>query len=308
MSAGKGATYMDALKGLGKRIGVIILAVMLNSVALADTVTYFHNDISGSPMAASDAAGNLLWKENYKPYGEKLNQSAPSSSNKIGYHGKPFDDDTGLSYMGARYYDPVLGRFMGVDPVDFQTSNLHSFNRYTYANNNPYKYVDPDGRFAFLVVPAFYALTALAAAATVSSVMKGGGDQSMNDGAFGAFESSSTRLSDVPNTTSSTYHNENASGEEGAKQDGSKSDKGEKARGRPFKGEPGSTTERDAGGNARRYGNDGFPEVDYDAPHPNESGVGNEHHTHNWDRPTDGSPPTFKDRNVSTPYSPLPKR
>lgn len=48
--------------------------------------------------------------------------------------------------MGARYYDPVLGRFMGVDPVDFQEDNIHSFNRYAYANNNPYKYIDLDGR------------------------------------------------------------------------------------------------------------------------------------------------------------------
>lgn len=169
---------MDALKKLGKKLGAGLLAIMLNNVAIADTITYFHNDISGSPMAATDAAGNLLWKENYKPYGDKLNRSAPSSSNKIGYHGKAYDDATGLSYMGARYYDPVLGRFMGIDPVDFQTDNLHSFNRYAYTNNNPYKYVDPDGRFAFLVVPAFYALTALATAVTVNTIVNGSGGQS----------------------------------------------------------------------------------------------------------------------------------
>lgn len=297
---------MDTLKKLGKRIGVTLLALTLNNAALADTVTYFHNDISGSPMAATDATGNLLWKENYKPYGEKLNQAAPSTSNKIGFHGKPFDDGTGLSYMGARYYDPVLGRFMGVDPVDFQASNLHSFNRYTYANNNPYKYVDPDGRFAFLIVPAFYALTALAAAATVSTMMKGGGaNQSTYDHGFGALESSITPLSNAPSTT---YYNEKAGSEDKSKQSTSKPEKGERSRGRPWQGEPGSTTDRDAGDNARRYGNDGFPEVDYDAPHPNEAGVGNDHHTHNWDRPTDGGPPTYKDRNTSTPYSPLPKR
>ncbi|WP_420232920.1 RHS repeat domain-containing protein [Pseudomonas sp. ABY48] len=143
---------MDALRTLIKRLGVGLLALMLNSAAIADTVTYFHNDISGSPMAATDAAGNLLWKENYKPYGEKLNRSAPSSNNKIGYHGRAYDDATGLSYMGARYYDPVLGRFMGVDPVDFQEDNLHSFNRYAYANNNPYKFVDPTGEYADLAI------------------------------------------------------------------------------------------------------------------------------------------------------------
>lgn len=174
---------MSIFKRLSKRTGVILLSVMLNNAALADTITYFHNDVSGSPIAATDASGNLLWKENYKPYGEKLDQSPASKSNNIGYHGKPFDDDTGLSYMGARYYDPVLGRFMGIDPVDFQAFNLHSFNRYTYANNNPYKYVDPDGRFAALAVPAFYALLALSGAVTLNSILNDGGqtDQSSFD-------------------------------------------------------------------------------------------------------------------------------
>jgi uncharacterized protein RhaS with RHS repeats len=45
--------------------------------------------------------------------------------------------------MQARYYDPVIGRFYSNDPVGF--TNIHTFNRYAYANNNPYKYVDPDG-------------------------------------------------------------------------------------------------------------------------------------------------------------------
>jgi len=50
--------------------------------------------------------------------------------------------------MQARYYDPVIGRFYGFDSVGF--SNVHNFNRYAYGNNNPYKFVDPDGRDASL--------------------------------------------------------------------------------------------------------------------------------------------------------------
>jgi uncharacterized protein RhaS with RHS repeats len=57
--------------------------------------------------------------------------------------------------MGARYYDPVIGRFMGVDPVGFQEGNVHSFNRYAYANNNPYKFVDRDGRHPILAIALF---------------------------------------------------------------------------------------------------------------------------------------------------------
>jgi RHS repeat-associated protein len=119
----------------------------------AQTITYFHNDISGSPLAATDATGNVVWKESYRPYGEKLRNEPASRSdtNKIGYAGSPFDAGTGLSYMGARYYDPVIGRFMGIDPVGFNPNNIHTFNRYAYANNNPYKFVDSDGRDAVIV-------------------------------------------------------------------------------------------------------------------------------------------------------------
>ena len=128
----------------------VMFAALLSLPAQAQTVTHFHNDISGTPMLATDAAGNVVWKENHRPYGERVLKQAANnnSTNKIGFAGKPFDDQTGLSYMGARYYNPVIGRFMGVDPVGFQENNIHSFNRYAYANNNPYKYVDPDGRTA----------------------------------------------------------------------------------------------------------------------------------------------------------------
>jgi hypothetical protein len=53
--------------------------------------------------------------------------------------------------MQARYYDPVIGRFYSNDPVGWVPgSPVHSFGRYTYANNNPYKYTDPDGKFGIL--------------------------------------------------------------------------------------------------------------------------------------------------------------
>ncbi len=61
--------------------------------------------------------------------------------------------------MQARYYDPVIGRFYSNDPVGTlgHDSVTNGFNRYAYANNNPYKYVDPDGKLPVLPIVIFLA-------------------------------------------------------------------------------------------------------------------------------------------------------
>jgi RHS repeat-associated protein len=64
----------------------------------------------------------------------------------IGFTGHVNDVDTGLTYMQQRYYDPVAGRFLSIDPVTTDANTGGSFNRYAYANNSPYRYIDPDGR------------------------------------------------------------------------------------------------------------------------------------------------------------------
>ena len=56
------------------------------------------------------------------------------------------DTQTNLTYMQQRYYDPIAQRFLSPDPVDVSGVDGGNFNRYWYANNNPYRFVDPDGR------------------------------------------------------------------------------------------------------------------------------------------------------------------
>jgi RHS repeat-associated protein len=89
-------------------------------------------------VESSDTSANS--RQHYKPFGDTIETE---KKDEIGYTGHKFDKSLGLSYMQARYYDPVIGRFYSNDPVGF--SNVHNFNRYAYANNNPYKYTDPDG-------------------------------------------------------------------------------------------------------------------------------------------------------------------
>ena len=79
------------------------------------------------------------------PYGEKRIDDV-ANRDQGSFTGHIDDSATGLTYMQARYYDPTIGRFLSIDPVGFKSSNAMLFNRYAYANNNPYKYIDPDGR------------------------------------------------------------------------------------------------------------------------------------------------------------------
>ena len=129
---------------------LLLTVLVIGGIDLAaakERVVYYHNDPLGSPIAATDAGGNLLWQEDYAPYGERLRRE-DQGKDSVWYTGKEEDPDLGLYYYGARWYAPEIGRFLEIDPVGFDEGNPQSFNRYAYANNNPYKFVDPDGKAA----------------------------------------------------------------------------------------------------------------------------------------------------------------
>lgn len=133
-----------------------ILALFSISTTLAqDVITYYHTDATGSPVAATDAYGNVLWREDYSPYGERLRQDNSPRTNRMWFTGHHSDDDSGLSYAGARHYDPMVGRFVSTDPVAVSAESPFGFNRYAYANNNPYRYMDPNGMWALSVNVVF---------------------------------------------------------------------------------------------------------------------------------------------------------
>ncbi|MBR9908219.1 MAG: hypothetical protein GYB30_09250 [Gammaproteobacteria bacterium] len=104
--------------------------LLVCKAVLAD-VTFVHTDVLGSPVAETNSDGQLVRLSHYKPFGEELEQK----KDDVAYTGHKYDAALGLIYMQARYYDPVIGRFYSNDPVGFK--GVHSFNRYSYANNNP---------------------------------------------------------------------------------------------------------------------------------------------------------------------------
>lgn len=117
-----------------------ILVLMCSFIANAAwTVRYQHTDTLGSVIAESNSQGTITQRFDYKPFGE----GTPTQKAGVGYTGHLEDTDLGLTYMQQRYYDPVIGRFYSNDPIGFR--DTHSFNRYSYVGNNPYKYTDPTG-------------------------------------------------------------------------------------------------------------------------------------------------------------------
>ncbi len=129
---------------LAARLLLAALFAIGATTTAAQTVEYVHTDALGSVVAVTDANRVLLERREYEPYGYQL---SPAIANGPGYTGHVQDAATGLTYMQQRYYDPLLGRFLSVDPVTAGSSGAN-FNRYWYANNNPYAHVDPDGRNA----------------------------------------------------------------------------------------------------------------------------------------------------------------
>ena len=109
------------------------------------TVKYQHTDALGSPVAITDAWRTVIETSEYEPFGRVGNRAARDGA---GYTGHAEDAATGLTYMQQRYYDPQIGRFLSVDPVTASSVTGSNFNRYWYASNNPYRFTDPDGRFA----------------------------------------------------------------------------------------------------------------------------------------------------------------
>ena len=93
---------------------------------------------------ALNESGSIYWQESVTPFGE-LSTKSSLNDNQPSYHGHVRDEETGLFYMKARFYDPTIGQFISPDPVSFMTGGIKHLNRYVYVSNDPLNYYDPDG-------------------------------------------------------------------------------------------------------------------------------------------------------------------
>jgi len=124
-----GGVTTKYLPGDAKRVGL-------------STTTWLHRDHLQSVRAITNASGGIVDRADYRPFGEQLGFAGGTESK--GYIGERLDDETGLLYLHARYYDPVLARFTSADPMNPAVPGV-GVNRYAYAFNNPVMFLDPSG-------------------------------------------------------------------------------------------------------------------------------------------------------------------
>jgi RHS repeat-associated protein len=103
---------------------------------------WLHADGLGSIQAITDANGVEVQRFKYRPYGELLSSSSGHVEARRFTGAR--QDESGLIYLNARYYDPQLGRFISADPA-VPTVQTVGLNRYAYAGNDPVNHVDTNG-------------------------------------------------------------------------------------------------------------------------------------------------------------------
>ena len=124
---------------------------------------FYHSDGLESTVAISDSNHNIVQSYEYDSYG--MAQPSTPFVNNLTFVGKEWDKETGFYKMGARYYDPIDGRFISKDPI----SIAGGINVYDYTSGNPINYSDPSGLLTGVEETAVITGTVVVVGAVISS-------------------------------------------------------------------------------------------------------------------------------------------
>ena len=130
--------YLEYIYVLGKHF-----ARVDGSLQSEEQQTYFyHTDHLGSTVLVTDEDGEAVWSTEYTPFGGMASTEGEIKK-AAKFTGKDLDEDTGLYYFNARWYDSEIGRFISEDPA----ADPNNPNLYTYCANNPMVFFDPTGMY-----------------------------------------------------------------------------------------------------------------------------------------------------------------
>ncbi|MGV9761685.1 RHS repeat-associated core domain-containing protein [Streptomyces tricolor] len=112
-------------------------------------LSFLAADHHGTSSITLDADTYAVTKRYSTPFGAPRGTKPASWPDDKAFLGKPADDATGLTHVGAREYDPAIGQFISVDPL-LVLDQHQSLNGYAYANNSPITFSDPTGQCLYL--------------------------------------------------------------------------------------------------------------------------------------------------------------
>ncbi|MFJ3929315.1 polymorphic toxin-type HINT domain-containing protein [Streptomyces sp. NPDC090029] len=134
----KGSTKVEATRYYSYAGQTVAVRTDDNKVSL------LASDHHGTGELAVDSATGAVSQRRSDPYGLERGEASGTWPGEKGFVGGTIDKQTGLVHVGAREYDPVLGKFISVDPIIDYTSP-QQINGYAYANNSPVTLSDPSG-------------------------------------------------------------------------------------------------------------------------------------------------------------------
>ena len=114
-----------------------------SDTANVEDIFFYHSDHLGSTSYITDDKANITQYDAYLPYGELLVDEHSSREDlPYKFNGKQFDEETGLYYYGARYLNPMVSIWYGVDPL---AEKYVQTIPYLYGGGNPVRILDPNG-------------------------------------------------------------------------------------------------------------------------------------------------------------------
>jgi RHS repeat-associated protein len=142
---------------------------LISQLTTASDTSYYLDDGTRSTRLLADSSGAVTDRYAYDAYGN-LMDVVGSTRNAYLYRAQEFDAADGLYNLRARRYDPMVGRFVGRDPVSGNPLMPMTFNPYLYSLNDPVNRLDPSGRESLMSVAAASAVVNVLAGLVVGGI------------------------------------------------------------------------------------------------------------------------------------------